>query len=128
MPPPPPGPLTRRISASLAGLEFTRQLFRHWVPQEAPLGQGHPGGYGIAIFLTGCAPALPNCRLAKEKGVLNWTVTAVNGVRVGNDLGAFETAFQSTPAGQKVKLTLQYENDMGAPPAVTRLDISFDPK
>ena len=72
MPPPPPVPLTRRISASLAGLEFTRQLFRHWVPQEAPLGQGHPGGYGIAIFLTGCAPALPNCRLAKEKGVLNW--------------------------------------------------------
>jgi hypothetical protein len=111
-------PVPEQPRTSIAGLQFVLVI------QGEPLGDRHPG----YVFLTGCTPTHPNCRLATQKDVVGWAVTAVNGVAVEDDLDAFAKSFQSTPAGQKVRLTMEYKDDAGTPPKVARLVISFDPK
>lgn len=124
--PPPRDEYAGPTNVSLAGLQFVRERIRHFVPAGAPLEQQHPGGYQTYVFLNDCAAAHPNCRVAKATKVIGWAVIAVNGTWVSGDLGAFQTAFQAAPPGQKVKLMLEREDD--ATPTPPRLDISFDPR
>jgi hypothetical protein len=111
-------PAPEQPRTSIAGLQFVLVVVGE------PIGDRHPG----YVFLTGCTPTHPNCRLATQKDVLGWAVTAVNGVTVEDDLDAFVKSFRSTPAGQKVRLTLEYKDDAGTPPKVAKLVISFDPQ
>jgi hypothetical protein len=118
---PPPMPVvecTASTSTTIAGLHFILDI------QDEPNAQERPN----YMFMSSCISTHANCRLAKQKGVIGWAVTAVNGAPVITDLGAFDSSFHAMPAGQKVRLTLEYIDDIGTSPKVKKLIVSFDPQ
>lgn len=122
--PPPPDEYTGPTTARLAGLIFDREQIeiRDQVPEE----HGHAPRYGNYVILKNCVAVHPNCRLARQRKVLGWVVTSIDGAEVGDDLGAFQTAFASVPKRHKVKLTLEFLDNGGAVPTPDNLQILFD--